>query len=87
MYAATIRVIADREELKDLDTFVEKSSKAHKGTFLARGYSNREKIREYVRDFYRKSSARAWVRDIKGFVSDDTSDVKVKSASIRKIPK
>ena len=86
MYAAHIRLKVDREDLEDLDDFVTKASKSHKGTFMSRGYSYPEKIREYVRDFYKKSSAKAWIRDVRGFASNQ-EDVTVKSSRVKKIQK
>ncbi len=86
MYAAHIELRVDREDLEDLDEFVTKAAKSHKGTFMSRGYSYPQKIREYVRDFYRKSSARAWVKEIRGFALDH-EEITVKSSRVKKIQK
>ena len=87
MYAARIFIkIEDSDEIDDLDTFADKAGKAHKGTWHATSFAIHEKIREHSWGFPRKSSAKAWVKDIREFASN-ISDIKVKSASIRKIAK
>ena len=85
MYAARIFIKAEDGELDDLDTFADKAAKNHKGTWHARSYDHQSNIREHSWGFSRQTSAKAWVREVKEFVSN-VEDLTYKRSTIRKIP-